>query len=126
MRSQFTERARELRKRSTPEERTIWQWLRNRYLGGYKFRRQHLFESYILDFFCAELKLCIEVDGVSHDTDARVRSDLARTRVLNRAGITVLRLRNEHIREQPDGAWSLIVDVVERSRGSSSRVRPSP
>jgi very-short-patch-repair endonuclease len=133
MRSRLTGRARELRKRSTPDERRLWQWLRHRYLGGYKFRRQHLLEPYVLDFYCPELKLCAEVDGTSHDTDERVRYDAARNGALERRGISVLRLRNEHIREHPDGAWRLIVDAVEqaaalkaRHEADVSRVRPSP
>jgi very-short-patch-repair endonuclease len=49
--------ARRLRKQSTPAEKTLWHWLRHRYLNGYKFRRQHPVGRYILDFYCVELKL---------------------------------------------------------------------
>ena len=115
MRHQLTERARELRRGSTAAERKIWYWLRHRYLGGHKFRRQHPIDSYILDFYCPELKLCIEVDGQSHDTEATVLYDANRTRILAARGVTVVRLRNEHIDEQPDGAWSLIVAAVDEA-----------
>jgi len=102
--------------------------LRGRYLLGHKFRRQYVVESYILDFYCAELRLAIEVDGTAHDTDARGARDAARTRALEQRGITVLRLRNELVREQPDGAWSLIVDAVEAAGREQRRPerRPSP
>jgi very-short-patch-repair endonuclease len=116
----FVDRARDLRTKSTQSEQKIWHWLRNGYLKGYKFRRQHPVDGYILDFYCARLKLCIEVDGESHDTDRRVAYDDSRTSRLRTLGIEVLRIRNEHIAEQPDGAWSLIVDAVNR-RATSLR-----
>jgi very-short-patch-repair endonuclease len=128
MRHQLTERARELRRGSNKSEQKIWHWLRHRYLGGHKFRRQHPMDSYILDFYCPELKLCIEVDGQSHDTDETVIYDARRTRILATYGVTVVRLRNEHIDEQPDGAWSLIVAAVDeaRAKGMWRESRPSP
>jgi len=122
MREQLTERARELRKTLTAAERKLWYWLRHRYLGGHKFRRQHAIDDYILDFYCAELRFCIEVDGASHDTETAILYDARRSRFLAARGVSVLRLRNEYIDEQPDGAWDLIVDRVERLRES----RPSP
>ena len=130
MRCQLTERARDLRRNSTAAERKIWHWLRHRYLGGHKFRRQHPIGGYVLDFYCPELKLCVEVDGQSHDTDARVGYDIKRTDKLAAYGVTVVRLRNEYIDEQPDGAWSVIVAAVEeamRARNTGLREsRPSP
>ena len=104
--------ARALRKVSTPTERKIWHWLRHRYLHGYKFRRQHPIGRYILDFYCPALGLCIELDGGVHDMPGRLRRDEERTRQLERMGITVLRLRNEYVRDQPDGAWECIVAKV--------------
>ena len=123
MRHQHIDRARELRKSSTAAERRIWHWLRNRYLGRLKFRRQRPVDDYILDFYCAELKLAIEVDGTSHDTEEKALYDTKRTAYLNARGITVLRLRNECIDDQPDAAWDLIVEAVERV---SRQIRPSP
>ncbi|HEX8411232.1 MAG TPA: endonuclease domain-containing protein [Thermoanaerobaculia bacterium] len=120
MRHQLTSFASEVRRSSTASERRVWYWLRHRYLGGHKFRRQHPLDDYILDFYCAALKLCIEVDGTSHDTEARVEYDARRSAYLAKKGVTVLRLRNEHIAEQPDGAWSLIVDAVQRAAARSS------
>ncbi|MDP9191878.1 MAG: DUF559 domain-containing protein [Acidobacteriota bacterium] len=128
MRHPLTERARELRRRSTRAEQKIWHWLRHRHLGDHKFRRQHPIDNYIMDFYCAELKLCIEVDGQSHDTESTVIYDVKRTRILAALGVTVLRLRNEHIDEQPDGAWSLIVAAVDEARAKVvlRESRPSP
>ena len=63
---EMRQRARELRKSSTPAEQKLWQALRNRNLGDYKFRRQHPIGAYIADFFCAEVGLIVEVDGGGH------------------------------------------------------------
>ncbi|PYK32499.1 MAG: hypothetical protein DME58_05645 [Verrucomicrobia bacterium] len=56
-------RARLLRKKSTEPERVLWRHLRNRNFAGYKFRRQHPFDDYVLDFYCPSAKLGIELDG---------------------------------------------------------------
>ena len=115
MRVQLTDRARAGRRHQTLAERKIWQWLRRRH-AGFHFRRQHPVAGYILDFYCAALKLCIEVDGGVHDTAERFAYDEERRKRLAAFGIAVLRLRNEHIMEQPDGAWALIVDAVAEAQ----------
>jgi very-short-patch-repair endonuclease len=66
IRPEIRQRARELRKSSTPTEQKLWQALRNCNLGVYKFRRQHPIGPYIADFFCAEVRLVVEVDGGGH------------------------------------------------------------
>jgi len=57
---------RRLRKESTPEEVTVWAALRNRNFRGLKFRRQHVIEGFVVDFYCHELRLAIEIDGPVH------------------------------------------------------------
>ena len=58
--------ARELRQPQTPAEQKLWSHLHNRQLNGFKFRRQHPIDRFIIDFYCDEARLCIEVDGDSH------------------------------------------------------------
>ena len=70
--------ARELRQPLTPMEAALWGILRNRNLN-YKFRRQHEIEFFIIDFYCAEVKLCIEIDGDIHLTLEQQEYDAART-----------------------------------------------
>jgi len=60
------ERARELRQPQTASEQKLWSALRNRQLGGFKFRRQHPIDRFIVDFYCHECALVVEVDGDSH------------------------------------------------------------
>ena len=86
-----------LRQAKTKAEDKLWQSLRNRKVMNLKFRRQHPFGNYVLDFYCHEIKLCVEADGSIHLEKDVAEYDIARTRVLNENGITVLRFSNEAI-----------------------------
>jgi very-short-patch-repair endonuclease len=90
-------RCRELRKTATDAEVLLWQFLRNRRLEGARFRRQHPYKGYILDFYCHAAKLAIEVDGSGHLEAEQARHDEERTRSLARHGIRVLRFWNHEV-----------------------------
>ena len=75
----------------------MWTLLRNRNVCGLKFRRQHAFENYVLDFYCHEMKLVIEADGSVHNNPEIKIYDNARTNRLNEVGIAVLRFTNDEI-----------------------------
>ena len=89
--------AKEKRKNPTEAEEKLWQELRNRKIGGNKFRRQHPIEGYIPDFVCLEKKLVIEVDGEYHNEDEQKKMDEFRTITLNRNGFRILRFWNEDV-----------------------------
>ncbi len=105
MESYIQEQIRQLRRNSTPAEQVLWQKLRNRKLMGTKFLRQHpiffLYENqyryFIPDFYCAEHRLVIEVDGKIHDQQKEY--DAMRTAILNVKGISVVRFKNEEVLE---------------------------
>lgn len=59
--------SREMRRHPTQAEARLWSVLRSRQLGGWKFRRQHIIVGYVVDFYCADLRLVVEVDGTVHD-----------------------------------------------------------
>jgi very-short-patch-repair endonuclease len=80
---QNLKRVRELRKNSIEAERALWRLLRSEGLEVWKFRRQHQFGPFILDFFCARAKLAIEVDGRQHYSDEALAADQRRSQVLN-------------------------------------------
>ncbi len=92
-----TPRARELRRTQTSYEALLWQLLRNRRFLNLKFRRQRPFGRYYLDFFCEELNLVIELDGVQHLDERNVAHDTERTKFLESRGLTVLRIGNEEL-----------------------------
>src|SRR5438093_13789079 len=95
-------RIRLLRKKATDPERILWRRLRNRNFAGYKFRRQHPFHGYVLDFYCPGAKLAIELDGGGHNYRAGQIRDRTRSEFLARKGILVLRCWNHQVRQELD------------------------
>ena len=88
-------RARELRKNPTDAERVLWRHLRRRQLAGHSFRRQHPIGRYIVDFFCFEKRLVVEIDGGQHSTQASY--DAERTAWLEADGYRVMRFWNNQV-----------------------------
>ena len=89
--------AKALRGAETPAEQRLWRVLRGRAVNGLKFRRQHPLHGFVLDFFCAEVGLCVELDGSVHDDPLQRERDEARTAHLAAHGIGVIRFRNEEV-----------------------------
>lgn len=114
--------ARRLSKTMTEAEQALWRRLRGRQLGV-KFRRQHPFGRYVLDFVCLERMLVIEVDGSQH-VDAAIQ-DAARTRDLERAGFRVLRFWNNEVLTEMEAALERIWRELEAS-SSRRGYAPSP
>ncbi len=105
-----------MRRRLTPPEARLWTALRRGQVAGWKFRRQHPVGFYILDFYCAEAKLAVEVDGQGHDHPDQMRHDEERTRWLAGQGIRVIRVAAEDVRVELDGVVAFIARVIlERS-----------
>jgi leucyl-tRNA synthetase len=90
----LVKKARYLRKEETDSEKILWKFIRNKKLG-FKFRRQHPYGQFILDFYCPEKKICIEVDGQIHKYTRDY--DKSRTEYLNINGIKVIRFWNSEI-----------------------------
>ena len=116
------ERARELRQPQTPAEQRLWNALRDRRLGGFKFRRQHPIGRFIVDFFCHECALVVEVDGDSHVT--QVEYDQARTEWLNNRGYIVVRFTNQDVYKRFQAVLEAILHECEKLSGR--RDSPSP
>jgi very-short-patch-repair endonuclease len=116
------QRPRRLRNDSTDAERHLWRHLRNRQLQGCKFRRQHPFGGFILDFACLERKLVIELDGGQHADETAY--DLTRTQRLEQAGFVVLRFWNNEVFENVEGVVEVILDALRRLEPIPSQ--PSP
>jgi very-short-patch-repair endonuclease len=109
--------ARRLRREQTDAERALWFRLRDRRLNGWKFRRQFPIDRYIVDFFCADAHLIIELDGGQHAV--RTATDAQRTKVLEAMGYLVLRFWNSDVMQNLDGVLEEIIAVLE-SPGSDS------
>jgi very-short-patch-repair endonuclease len=101
-----------LRNNMPHPEQVIWYYLRNRQISGYKFRRQYSIGKYILDFYCTELKLAIEIDGDSHFSQVSSSNDQIRTQYLMTNKIQVLRFDNMEINTNIFGVLSKIVKYL--------------
>jgi very-short-patch-repair endonuclease len=113
------DRRRALRRSSTDAEAALWSELRSGRLAGFKFRRQHSCGPYILDFYCAELRLAIELDGGQHYEPSAAAYDDERTRFLRERGLVVLRFPNDLVfRER-----LVVLEVIAAALGIGS---PSP
>ena len=103
---------RELRQESTEAEKLLWEELRNRKFNGLKFRRQHPLDKFIVDFYCNEKKLVVELDGSVHDEKINKEYDEARTAMLVGLNIIVLRFKNEEVINDMQGVLKKIRDVA--------------
>ncbi|RLD51802.1 MAG: hypothetical protein DRI97_15225 [Bacteroidetes bacterium] len=90
------EKARALRAHMTESEKILWDALRRKGLAGYRFRRQHPIDKFIVDFYCHEAKLVIEIDGEIHKYQDK-DYELGRTAEIEKFGITVIRFSNHHV-----------------------------
>ena len=100
--------ARELRKKQTDAENLLWLLLRDRRLGGFKFRRQQPMGHYILDFYCHDVALAVELDGGGHAEDQQVEYDNIRSVELAGAGIRVLRFWNNEVMLETESVLTVI------------------
>jgi very-short-patch-repair endonuclease len=110
-------RARRLRRSMSVPEVMLWTRLRLR-PGGFKFRRQHPAGNYVLDFFCGEARLAIEVDGIAHDMGERPMLDAAREQWLADKGVGLLRIAAADVSRDADAVIQAIVGAC------ASRVNP--
>lgn len=104
--------------RATEPELLLWDELRNRRFGGLKFRRQQVLGPFVVDFFCAEARLIVELDGSVHDDPKEAEQDTARSSILQEHGFAILRLRNEELSTDLLGAIRRI-EAACRSRRCS-------
>jgi very-short-patch-repair endonuclease len=110
--------ARRLRRDATDAERILWSRLRNRQLGGFKFKRQETIGPFVADFVCVECKLVVETDGGQDNDDV----DRERTNYLQGLGWRVLRFWNNEVLQQADGVLEVILHACEER----SKRKPSP
>jgi len=110
-------RARSLRRRLTPAEAKLWQQLRHRN-ADFKFRRQHPIGSYVLDFFCPEARLAVEIDGDQHARPEQITRDRERSSRLRLRGIEVLRVPAAEVERSVEDVLQGIWQACEKRRRS--------
>ena len=116
--------ARQNRAEATEAEEILWRRLRGKKLG-YRFRRQHPIDCYIVDFVCLELKLVVEVDGGYHETQNQQVEDQERTRILNESGYTVIRFSNEDVLQNERDVINQIALAMKRQERLNADHAPS-
>ena len=108
MRSGAVGLARGLRRSETSAEHELWSKLRNRQMDGWKFKRQVPFGYYILDFFCFDARLAVEIDGATHSEEKEIANDQERTAFLEANGVRVMRFANSDVVRNIDGVLEMI------------------
>ncbi len=111
--------ARGLRAEQTKAERLAWKQLRNRCTLGLKFRRQHVIEGFVVDFYCLEKRIAIEIDGSIHDKHQEY-DDLRQT-IIESKNIKVIRLKNEEILKNSEVVKQKIIEILSNGPSPSGR-----
>lgn len=104
---------RELRQQKITCERLMWNKLRNRAICDLKFRRQHGVGKYVVDFYCSEVNLVVEIDGATHGTEEEIKYDKLRQQYLNNNGFIVKRYDNFDVKNNLE---ALLNDLIEYCR----------
>ena len=104
--------ARELRNNSTITEIFLWQKLKRKQMYGNDFHRQKPIDNYILDFFCHELMLGIEIDGYSHELIEIFKKDTKKTKKMNELGIAILRFSDHQVLKEMENVLKAIEQYV--------------
>ena len=112
------EKRRKLRRNQTRAEEIVWYFLRNRKLVGYKFRRQYSVDYFVIDFYCPELKIAVEIDGDIHDEPEQIIYDIKRQTFLESFGIRFIRIKNEELFGNPNKAFDRIISVIRETEGN--------
>ena len=116
------EKRRLLRRNATPVETILWTRIRNSQISGAKFRRQVSVGPFVVDFYCAAVRLAIELDGSSHEGEAAAKYDAGRQMIIETQDITFLRFANEQIYHNCDSAIEIIAATIERRRTIARKI----
>ncbi|MCF7917435.1 endonuclease domain-containing protein [Candidatus Gracilibacteria bacterium] len=116
MKSKITFLAKVLRKKQTPAENLLWQFLKAKSFENLKFRRQFpIDEKYIVDFVCFEKRIIIELDGGQHDEELNIQKDKERDGYLERQGFKILRVWNNDVLSNIDGVGQKILEMCDEN-----------
>jgi len=106
------EKRRRLRSNMTYCEKIVWLHLRKRQLG-YRFLRQYSVDQFVIDFYCPELKLAVEIDGNVHEIPEQKEYDIARQNYIEEFGIGFIRIKNEELLGNPNKTFQKIEETIK-------------
>lgn len=107
-----------MRRDCTLAEELLWEQLRNRRTGGFKFRRQQVIKGFVADFYCDEAKLVIEVGGSIHDLESPKKKYQHKENVFIARGLFVLRFKNEQVIKDMENVTNEIIRIVRKRLGA--------
>jgi len=107
-------RSKSLRKSSTDAEKLLWSLLRDKRFMGHKFRRQHVIDGYIIDFFCVEENVGIELDGSQHNQPEAINYDIKRSEILMKAGTRIIRFWNNDVINKTIEVLESLVEFLKK------------
>lgn len=116
---QLLEFAKTMRSNATDAEHLMWQLLRAKRFMNLKFRRQHVVAPYIVDFYCHELGLVIELDGSQHGTDDAIEYDAERTKFLEALGLKVVRYWNHDVLNRTERVLEHLWNICLKMKSTS-------
>ena len=119
------ELARQLRKNSTKSEIFMWKKLKNKQLHGYNFNRQKPIDNYIVDFFCRELMLAIEIDGYTHQNEEVYEKDMTKEKKLNELGVNIIRFQDKDVFNDMDNVIRTLEIFIEKHKTHKTTPNPS-
>ncbi|MBI5407946.1 MAG: DUF559 domain-containing protein [Nitrospirae bacterium] len=105
-------KARQLRNNSTKTEIKLWMYLKGRQMMGYDFNRQKPIDNYIVDFFCKELLLAIEIDGYTHTFEKVADRDEMKEQRLNKLGVRIIRFKDDDVMNKIEGVLFEILLIL--------------
>jgi valyl-tRNA synthetase len=120
------ELAEERKKLTTDTEIVLWECLSGKKLEGYKFRRQHIIDEFIVDFVCLKESLVIEIDGEYHNKPEIQEADKLRTEILERLGYRVIRFTNQEVLGNIDGVLDSILSALKSSPLEGEKASSTP
>ena len=109
---------RNLRQNQTEAEKLVWRFLRKRQLLDTKFKRQFSVDHFVIDFYCPELKLAVELDGASHNEPEKKKYDIKRENYLKNFDVTFIRIKDEELFGNPNKAFAKIENEIKRLMGT--------
>jgi very-short-patch-repair endonuclease len=121
---QMKERRQELRRNMTEPENIFWSRIRRIQIDGIRFRRQYSIDNFVVDFYCPEFKLAIEVDGESHNKPDAKEYDAEREDIIKQHGITFLRFANTEIIHNLDDVLTKIQYALQNMKSASAQTFP--
>ena len=110
---------RELRQRQTHTDEIVWPRIRNRKMLGLKFKRQYSIDKFVLDFYCSELKIAIEIDGSIHELEEINLYDIQRQKYIEGYGIIFIRITNKEISDNSELAFKNLENKIKNLKSPS-------